>query len=581
MDFEKEIRNIIKKHTGLKDSEIAVEIPPGLDFGDYAFMCYILSKKEKKNPVQIASKLKENIDKNLEKYPIIEKVENKGPYLNFFLKRDIFLKEVLKNIFSVKYGKDKVKKGKVILEFPAPNTNKPLHLGHLRNIFIGQSVVNILRFSGYDVIKTNLNNDIGKHVCKTLLAYEKWHNGEKPSIKNDHYIGDLYVEFEKKAKENPALEEENDKLLIKWENNDKKTRETWKKLRGWCLEGFNETYNKLNLEFEKEYFESDFQNKGKEIVKKALQKGIFKKHKEGFIYAPLKQYGFDDKIILRSDGTSLYVTQDLVLARKKYDNFKINKSVYVVASEQNLYFKQLFKILEMLGKNLKEYPKIDNYHLSYGMIFLPEGRMKSREGNVVDADDLIDEMEKLAGKEVRKRHPDMNKNELEELSKKIGLCALRFFMLKYDLVKDFVFNPEKSIDFEGDTGPYVQYAYVRIMSIFEKWLDKKANDKTIKEKIKSLDVDLSLLNKEIEYKLVKSLYNFYDITEKASEKYDPSLIANYLLELAQTFNSFYHECPILQEKGKLRNSRLFLAYCTKEILEKGLNLLDIDVVGVM
>ncbi|MBN1377278.1 arginine--tRNA ligase [Candidatus Woesearchaeota archaeon] len=579
MDFEKEIRNIIKKNTGLKSEEIVLEIPLLPEFGDYAFVCFILSKKEKKNPVQIASNLKESIENNLEKYWIIEKVENKGPYLNFFLKRDLFVKETLNNIFSDNYLKNKIKKEKVLLEFPAPNTNKPLHLGHLRNIFIGQSVANILEFIGCEVVKINLNNDIGKHVCKTMLAYEKWHENETPKIKKDHYIGDLYVEFEKKARKNPTLEEENDELLVKWENNDKETRKRWKKLKAWCLEGFKETYDKLSLKFEKEYFESDFQNKGKEIVKKALKKGIFKKHKEGFIYAPLKKYGLDNKIILRSDGTSLYITQDLVLAKKKYDDFKMDKSVYVVASEQNLYFKQLFKILEMLGKGLKEYPEIDNYHLSYGMIFLPEGRMKSREGNVVDADDLIDEMEKLAGEEVRKRHPDMKEKELNELSKKIGLSALRFFMLKYDLEKDFIFNPEKSIDFEGDTGPYVQYAYVRIMSIFEKWLNK--NDKKIKEKIKNLDVDLSLLNKEIEYKLVKSLYNFNDVAEKASERYDSSLIANYLLELAQTFNSFYHECPILQEKGKLKNSRLFLAYCTKEILKKGLNLLDIDVVDLM
>ena len=452
-------------HYTLEELESFIEIPPsGINFS-YAFPVFRLVKFEKKEPKLIAK----NLESKLILPDFLKEIEVNGPYLNFRINTRIVIESIFK--LQEDYGKikeilkkSKVKPLKIVIEYPSPNTNKPLHLGHIRNMLIGNALSNLLKYKGHSVFLVNLNNDRGIHICKSMLAYKKWGNNQEPkNKKSDHFVGDFYVKYGQMEQKNKKLIDEAKELLKLWEQEEPKTRALWKKLNSWALNGFKETYAKFDIKFDKEYNESDFFFKGKDIIIENLNKGIFEKRDDGAIIARLKEkFDLPDKVLLRSDETSIYITQDIYLAFLKKQDFDYDKSIYIVGNEQDLYFKQLFAVLEMI--DFKE----DKYHLSYGMISLPEGKMKSREGTVVDADDIVEEMESLAFNEVNQRYPELSKEEKLYRAKIIGMAALKFFILKYNPKSDFIFNPKESISFEGETGPYIQYCFARIQSIINK-----------------------------------------------------------------------------------------------------------------
>ncbi|MFH1592461.1 MAG: arginine--tRNA ligase [Candidatus Woesearchaeota archaeon] len=546
--MEEEIKKALKK---ILKKDVELEIPPDSSLGDYAFPCFPLAKEFKKNPNDIAIELSEKIKGDF-------RVEAKGAYLNFFVDKVKRSKTILGKIFLEKsrYGVVSKKGKKVLVESPGPNTNKPLHLGHLRNIFLGVSVKNILSALGNKVVMVDIVNDRGVHISKSMLAYKLYGKNKKPDMKSDHFVGEYYVIYNKKA--NEEMEKKAQELLVKWEKGDKETVSLWKEMNKWALDGFNETYKNVGFKVDKVYYESEHYKEGKKLVLDGLKKGIFKKNEKGAVVIDLSKEGLGDKVLLREDGTSVYVTQDISLAIKRYKDFKMDSMVYVVGNEQIYHFNVLFKILEILGYKFAK----NCYHLVYGMVNLPEGKMKSREGKVVDADDLISGMIDLAMKETKKRYEKISKKELLKRGRIIGLGALRFYILKYDPLKDILFNPEESISFEGDTGPYVQYAHVRCSSILG---HGKLSGK----------IDYKLFN-EYDHELVKVLSEFSGIVEKAGMDYKPSLVANYLLELAKKFNEFYSRNPVLKAKCALKNSRLKLVYCTRQVLKNGLSLLGID-----
>ena len=565
--FKLAIIKELRKHTALEEEELdsALEIPPDPKLGDYAFPCFILSKTLKKSPVEIAKELSEKI-----KLASVS-VKAAGPYLNFLIDKKAVSESVLKEI--QKEGQDygrQHNKGVVLVESPGPNTNKPLHLGHLRNILLGSSIANLFKFYGKDVHIVNVVNDRGVHICKSMLAYQKWGKGltpEKAKRKSDHFVGDFYVKYGQAEKDHPEYEKEIQEMLVKWEKGDKEVRALWEKMNGWTYQGFAETYKKLKFKTEKDYFESDSYLSGKEIILEGLKKGIFFKDDTGAVIADLEDKGLGKKVLLRANGTSVYITQDIYLARKRYEDYKFGEMIYVVANEQEFHFKVLFELFRRLGWGFAD----GCYHFSYGMIDLPEGRMKSREGNVIDTDTLIDEVTKLAEIEIDKRYPELQKKEKQHRIEAIAMAAIRFFFLKFDPLKNFVFNPKESLSFEGETGPYVLYAYARICSIFRK----------LEEKIDLSKADTSLLDTELDKRLVMALGSFKQVVEDSAKHHKPSLLAHYLFELASLFTEYYHANPILKEKKEVRNARLTLIDCVRTVLKTGLNLLDIDVIEEM
>ena len=545
----------------LEEIEASIEIPPGnLDY-TYSFPCFKLAKIEKKAPKVIA----EELTKKFELPDFLEEIKTIGPYLNFKVKP----KFVLNQIFNLKedFGRIKVKLGledrydlKIVIEYPSANTNSQLHIGHVRNMLLGKSVSNLLKYKGYKVYQVNLNNDRGIHICKGMLAYSKWGKNKEPDKKSDHFVGDFYVKYGEELKQDKELEKEAHELLRKWEANDKDTIELWNKMKKWALDGFAQTYKKLGISFDKEYFESDIYMKGKEIILKGVEDGIFEQIDDGAIVARLKEkYNLEDKFLIRSDGTSIYITQDINLAYKKKEDFQYDRSIYVVADEQIQYFKWVFAILDMLG--FKE----DNYHLSYGMIDLPSGRMKSREGNVVDADDIIEEIESLAYNEVKIRYPNLPDTEKKRRSEIIGQAALKFFILKYSPAKGFVFKPDESISFEGETGPYIQYCYARIASIISK-----------SGIIISSDIDWGLFNHKNELGLITQLNYFPEVIDSAEQTYNVHLISQYLLNICQAFNSFYSSCQVISDDKELEKARLLLIKCVQIVIKTGLDILGIE-----
>jgi len=553
--FKKAIVKTLAKHVQINVSQL--EVPTDSRHGDFALPCYDFAKEFHRSPQQIAQKLAKDVKYT---HPISE-IRNIGPYLNFFIATDALAEYALKKIYSdKKYGHSNDKK-KIMVEYSSPNTNKPLHLGHIRNIVIGKSMANILSFAGNKVIQSCLVNDRGIHITKSMLAYQKWGNGE-PDKKSDHFVGEYYVMFNEKAKIMPRLDQQAHTMLQQWEAKDKDVLALWKKMNTWAEKGFSETYHRLGIKFNKYYYESKLYNKGRTIVLNAQKKGIFAL-KDGAVVASLKEYKLPDKVLIRKDGTTLYMTQDINLAVKKIKDYHLDTSIYVVGSEQENHFRQLFKILELLG-----YKSDSCVHMSYGMVYLPEGRMKSREGTVVDADNIIDEMIKLARIEVHKRHEDLNNRELEQRARIIGIGALKFFMLRTDVSKDMTYNPKESISFEGETGPYVQYAYARIASILRKY------GKKVKK-----SVDFSCLGKD-EKLLLVMLMKYPDIINQAKD-YKPSVVCRYLLDLSQAFNEYYHKIPILKAKDPKKSTRILFIYCIQSVLKSGLAILDIETLEEM
>ncbi len=551
-EFKKYIISTMEKKGYNIDSRL-IETPPDPRLGDFAFPCFSLSHEKGKSPAEIAKQLVEE----LELESPIESIENKGPYLNFFINP----KCIAKKVIGEENLEEEKEQQKIMIEFSSPNTNKPLHLGHLRNIFLGDTLSRIFEKKGNKIIKACLVNDRGVHICKSMLMYMKNANGQMPDKKPDHFVGDFYVMFDKEVKDNPKLEQEAQELLRKWEYGDEEANSIWRMMTNWANEGFQQTYDKLNIEFDKYYYESNIYKNGKDLVKEGLREGLFYED-EGAISVDLGKLG--KKVLLRKDDTSVYITQDLYLAKLKFDEYSLDKSIYVVASEQNLHFQQLFKILEIMDFHFAD----KCFHLSYGMVSLPEGKMKSREGTVVDADDLIDEVHSLAREEVKKRH-ELAEGEIRRRSEIIGNGALRFHLLRTDPSKDMTYDPKKSISFEGETGPYIQYVYARISSILKK------NDDEI-----SSDCNYDVLN-DNEVKIIKKLSSFLDTINEAKTTMKPNYICRYLLDLCQLFNEYYHTTNILKAEKEKKNLRLLLLERIRQTIKEGLELLHIETLEEM
>jgi len=561
MNYEELVARELK--TILKVENIGFETPKENKFGDFAYPCFLLSKQKRQSPMQIAKDLAEEFNKT--KAAELIKATATGPYLNFKIQDSNFVSNTIKDILSKESLIEKTsKKTKVLVESPGPNTNKPLHLGHLRNILLGKTISKLLEAVGKEVHIVNVINDRGIHICKSMLAYQKWGEGKTPkseNIKGDHFVGNWYVKFAQEASKNneakEKLESEAKEMLLKWEAGDKEILKLWETMNSWVYEGFEKTYKELNFNIEKNYYESETYKGGKEFIIQGLKDNKFYKDETGAVMVDLEDKKLGKKILLRSDGTSVYITQDINMANLRYQDYKFDEMIYVVGNEQEYHFQVLFEIFKILNWPFGEKCK----HFSYGMIELPEGKMKSREGNVLDTDDLIDNMKELAREAVKERYNNLSEKDLIERANIIAKGAVYFFFLKNDPVKNFVFDPKKSLAFEGETGPYVQYTHARICSILRKTTSEKG--------------DLSLLIKEEEINIVKELKLFQETIEEASNKLKPNIICHYLLSLSQKVNSYYSKYKVIQDKKELEGARSQLLKAVKKTISQGLEILDI------
>lgn len=555
--------------------------------GDLTIVIFPLVRFSKKSPEQTATEVGEYLDNNelvIESFNVI-----KG-FLNLEISKDYYLSLLNNEFLSKTYGlvEENPDAETYMVEYSSPNTNKPLHLGHIRNNLLGYSICSILKANGKKVIKTNIVNDRGIHICKSMLAWQKWGSGVTPEstgLKGDKLVGDYYVMFDKEykgqiktlidegitpdeAEKKAPIIIEAQEMLRRWEAKDSEIWKLWKTMNGWVYKGFNETYERLGVNFDKIYYESDTYVVGRDTVLDGLKKGIFYQRDDNSVWANLTENGLDEKILLRSDGTSVYMTQDIGTAQLRQKDYQPDKMVYVVGNEQNYHFKVLAIILEKLGFNWAS----DLYHMSYGMVELPEGKMKSREGTVVDADDLIDEMIETAGKMADElgKLEGMSENERLSNYRIIGLGALKYFILKVDPVKNMTFDPKESIDFNGNTGPFIQYTYARIQSVF-----RKANEAGVKH-----DDTCNLKTKvdQKEKKLLKLLYDYPQVISDAASNFSPALIANYIYELVKEYNQFYHDYPIIKEADTNRRTfRFLVSKAVSNTVKSGMKLLGIEV----
>lgn len=556
--------------------------------GDVTLVVFPILKFSRKSPEATASEIGKYLIENVSE--IVKFNVVKG-FLNLEIS-SLYWIDVLKNAWSDDYfGRvpESAKSELAMVEYSSPNTNKPLHLGHIRNNLLGFSISEILKANGYKVVKTNIVNDRGIHICKSMLAWLKWGEGRTPEnsgIKGDHLVGELYVEFDKQYKQEiadltakglsqkeaeeqaPSILEARE-ILRKWEAGDKEVVKLWKTMNQWVYEGFDVTYNKLGVDFDKIYYESDTYLEGRDEVLRGLEAGIFYRKDDGSVWADLTEDGLDHKILLRSDGTSVYMTQDIGTAKLRFADYPINKMIYVVGNEQNYHFQVLAVLLDKLGF---EWGK-ELYHFSYGMVELPSGKMKSREGTVVDADDLIDGMVQVAREMAQElgKLDALSDEEAEKVYEMIALGALKYFILKVDPKKNMLFNPEESIDFNGNTGPFIQYTHARIKSVLRKAEQK---DILLRESLGDYSGTLTVKEKE----LIKRVSLFPNTVRDAGNNYSPALIANYCYELAKEYNQFYHDHPILSEKNNfVRDLRLLLSAVVGKIIRDGMSLLGIQV----
>jgi len=555
--------------------------------GDITLVVFPFVRMSKKSPEQTAAEIGDYLQEHVaevEKYNVV-----KG-FLNLVIHTDYWISVLNSAASDSKYGiLEPTESSKLVMvEYSSPNTNKPLHLGHIRNNLLGYSLSEILKANGNKVVKTNIVNDRGIHICKSMYAWKMWGNGQTPEntgIKGDHLVGNYYVRFDQEyKKEIAALIEQGEtkdnaeqnapsmlgarEMLLKWEAKDPEIRNLWKMMNQWVYAGFDVTYKALGVDFDKIYYESETYLYGKDEVLRGLAEGIFYQQEDSSVWADLTAEGLDQKILLRSDGTSVYMTQDIGTARERFQDYPINKMIYVVGNEQNYHFQVLSILLDKLGF---EFGK-DLHHFSYGMVELPQGKMKSREGTVVDADDLMAEMIEVS----RKTSEELGKLEgytPEQAAityKMIALAALKYFMLKVDPKKNMLFNPEESIDFNGNTGPFIQYTYARIRSVL-----RKAEDKGIKLN-HNIEAGIQIGLKELQ--LIKAVAQFPVAIKEAGDNYSPALIANYVYELVKDFNQFYHEFPMIaEENAEVRNLRLVLAETIGKTIKTGMKLLGIDV----
>ncbi len=558
---------------------------------DFTLVTFPFIKAAKLSPEKTGELIGEAI---LKEIPELEKYDVVKGFLNFTFSNRFWINEFKSFSIEKNYGiKAPGSSGQqIMLEYSSPNTNKPLHLGHIRNNLVGFAVANILQTQGHDVVKVNLVNDRGIHICKSMLAWQLFGNSETPDsnrLKGDHLVGKYYVLFDTEYKKQitDLIEKGSDKvdaeknaplmlqiqeMLLKWENGDEKTIELWKMMNGWVYDGFKISYKKLGVEFDKIYYESNTYLLGKEIIKEGLEKNIFYKKENNSIAIDLTQDGLDEKIVMRSDGTSVYITQDLGTAIERFKEFpKVSKMVYTVGNEQDYHFKVLFKILEKLGYDWAK----QCYHLSYGMVELPEGKMKSREGTVVDADDLMDGMVEAAREvtEATGKIDGFDENQKKILFETIGMGALKYFILKVDPKKKMLFDPKESIDLQGNTGPFIQYSYARIKSILSKFVGKKDNDGNYE-----IDLTDNIILHVKEKELIKHIYDFPKVLEIAANTYNPAEVANYTYELTKQFNQFYAECPVLKEEDNaLKEFRIKLIEMTANIIKNAMLTLGIHV----
>jgi len=554
--------------------------------GDYTVVLFSLVKSLKQSPDAIGNALGNDLIKNnpdlFTNYNII-----KG-FLNFSIADNFWISLLQKNHADICYGKKEMNGKKVMVEYSSPNTNKPLHLGHLRNNFLGWSVSEILKANGYEVIKSAIVNDRGIHICKSMIAWQLFANGATPestNTKGDHFVGEYYVKFndEYKLQVEKLISEGVDKdtaekeapimkatqqMLLDWEEGKPEVIELWKKMNQWVYSGFSVTYKRIGSDFDTTYYESNTYLLGKDIVQQGLDKKVFFQKEDGSIWIDLTADGLDEKLVQRKDGTSVYITQDIGLAQQKYEQYKIDQSIYVIGNEQNYHMKVLQLICKKLGM-----PNAEGiYHLSYGMVELTTGKMKSREGTVVDADDLVDEMVATSKQHTEElgKVKDFNEPELKELYDTLALGAMKFYLLRVDPKKTMVFNPEDSIDFHGFTGPFVQYTHARIKSI----LKKVGEGSLIVDGSPLAIANLLPLEKE----LIVELEQYPAAIEQACEEHNPSVIANYVFHLAKTFNSFYSEHSVANaESASKKQLRMQLATMTANVIKSGMELLGINV----
>ena len=565
--------------------------------GNLTLVVFPFLKISKKKPEDTAQEiglyLKDNC-KAISEFNVV-----KG-FLNLVIAQEAWIELLASINREEKFGEKAITEQSplVMIEYSSPNTNKPLHLGHVRNNLLGWSLAQIMEANGNKVVKTNIVNDRGIHICKSMLAWLKYGNGETPETsgkKGDHLIGDYYVAFdkhyreevkelkaqymaegigeeeaEKKAKEESPLIKEAHEMLVKWEQNDPEVRALWKKMNDWVYAGFDETYKALGVGFDKIYYESETYLKGKAKVEEGLAKGLFERHDDNSVWADLTNEGLDQKLLLRSDGTSVYMTQDIGSTEMRFKDFPIDKRIYVVGNEQNYHFQVLSILLDRLGFKWGK----ELVHFSYGMVELPNGKMKSREGTVVDADDLVETMIADAKKtsEELGKFSDMTDEERSEIARIVGMGALKYFILKVDARKNMLFNPEESIDFNGNTGPFIQYTYARIRSIL-----RKAAEQNEQMELSDITTSESLLSQK-EIDLIQKMNEFGAAVEQAGKDYSPSGIANYCYELTKEFNQFYHDYSILKEEDPQKKAiRLVLAKNVAKIIKNGMALLGIEV----
>ena len=550
--------------------------------GNLTIMAFPFLKASRKSPEATATEIGAWLVENV---PAVEKFNVVKGFLNISVNPTFWL-TTLHGIaedpeFGIRHADEN--SDLVMVEYSSPNTNKPLHLGHVRNNLLGYSLSLILEANGHKVVKTNIVNDRGIHICKSMLAWKKWGDGATPEStgkKGDHLIGDFYVLFDKhfkdevkqlmdkeglsedEAKAKSPLMLEAREMLRKWEAGDKEVRDLWRMMNEWVYAGFDETYKRLGVGFDKIYYESDTYLQGKDLVLKGLDEGIMYRKEDGSVWADLTPDGLDHKLLLRADGTSVYMTQDIGTAKLRYQDYPIDKMIYVVGNEQNYHFQVLSLLLDKLGFKWGK----DLTHFSYGMVELPEGKMKSREGTVVDADDLIDKMISDAAETGAERFADMPEDERREVARIVGMGALKYFLLKVDPRKNMLFNPKESIDFNGNTGPFLQYTYARVQSVL-----RRAGDD-----FDPLYMPTAIPN-EVESALIQKVADFPEVVKEAGRSYSPSLIANYCFELAKDYNRFYHDFSILKEENPaVRQLRLLLSYVVARTLKTGVALLGME-----
>lgn len=579
--IKESITQVVESVYGLQNITLEVQ-ENKTDFeGDFTVVIFPLVKQLKKSPDALGQEIGEAL---INSSDFVEGFNVVKGFLNLKVKNKYFIESFKAE--ELNFGTVTPKHQTVMVEYSSPNTNKPLHLGHIRNILLGYSVAQILKEAGYDVIKTQIVNDRGIHICKSMLAWEKFGNGETPAdsgLKGDKLVGNYYVKFdqeykkeiqnlvenglgEDEAKKQALIFVEAQKMLLDWEQENPQVRELWQKMNQWVYDGFGETYKRLGVDFDQIQYESNTYILGKDLIQEGLSKGVLYQKEDGSVWCDLSDEGLDQKLLLRSDGTSVYMTQDLGTAVERFKQNDIQKLIYTVGNEQDYHFQVLFKILKKLGYDWAEHL----YHLSYGMVELPHGKMKSREGTVVDADDLMQEMYLTAKEKAQElgklEHlPEEDKERSYEI---VGQGALKYYMLKVDPKKKMLFNPEESIDFNGNTGPFIQYTYARIQSLLEKagYEPQDLAD----------DIEINAYEKE----LITHLGNFKTVVSKAAETLSPAQLANYIYDLVKSYNSFYQNNPILnQEDAAVKNLRLKLSALTAKTIKRGLELLGIGVVN--